>query len=94
MATAPKSPPKPKAAPKLKPGTIFQGKASCYRVAAWTQSGLVAATYEDDISGPFEYISPKHLYQWMRGIDVYATPEQLEALRAGEKVVFSLKQWA
>lgn len=94
MAMAQTSPPKPTAAPKLKPGTIIQGKASCHRVAAWCLTGLVAATYEDDISGPFEYISPRHLYQWMRGIDVYPTPEQLDALRAGEKVVFSMKQWA
>jgi len=63
-------------------------------VAAWSLSGLVAATYEEDISGSFEYISPRHLYQWKRGVDVYPTTEQLEALRAGEKVVFNLKQWA
>lgn len=82
------------AKPKLKPLSIFEGKAVRILPGGFDLAGNVVCTYEEDISGPFEYHSPRHLYQWHRGVDVYPTPEQLEALLAGEKVVFNMRQWA
>lgn len=81
-------------AKKLKPFQIIEGRAVRIMPGGFDRAGSVVCTYEEDISGPFEYISPRHLYQWHRGVDVYPTPEQLDALRAGEKVVFHMKQWA
>lgn len=60
----------------------------------FNSAGLVALTYEDDISGIFEVITRRHLYNWQRGIDVYPTPEQLAALLEGRRVVFGMSQWA
>lgn len=57
-------------------------------------AGHVALTYQDDISGTFEVITRRHLYNGQRGIDVYPTPEQLAALLEGRQVVFGMSQWA
>ncbi len=56
------------------------------RPGAWDHAGLVAMTYDDDISGEFEVISRGHLYNWCRGIDIYPSREQFTSLCAGEQV--------
>lgn len=62
--------------------------------AGCAESGIVAWTVEADVSGVVEVISPRHLYNYERGRDLYPTPEQLALMKAGETVVLGLKQWA
>ena len=69
-------------------------KVNLTRCGGWTPSGLVACTYEESLEGRAEVISRTHLYLWRRGIDLYPTTEQYQALAAGETVTLGMQQWA
>jgi hypothetical protein len=56
------------------------------RPGGWTPSGQVAMTYDENISGEFETISPLHYYNWRVGRDIYPTKDQVECLLKGETV--------
>ena len=79
---------------KLQKNERFDAEAVRIMPGGFNQAGQVAMTYPENISGNFIYISARHLYQWVRGIDVYPTAEQLEQMLNGEKVTFNMTQWA
>lgn len=65
---------------------VIEADVTIRRVGGWDSAGHVALTYEEDISGRFEVLTRGHLYNWVRGIDIYPTPEQLAALLAGQPI--------
>jgi len=74
---------------------VTPGQLSIERVGGWTQAGLVAMTYHEALpGGRVEIISKRHLYHPIAGRDLYPLPEQLEAMKAGQPVKFTGKQWA
>lgn len=79
---------------KLQKNECFDAEAVRIMPGGFNQAGQVAITYPENISGTFVYISPRHLYQKVRGIDVYPTPEQVEQMLNGEQVTFNMTQWA
>jgi hypothetical protein len=72
----------------------FHANVRITEVAGWAESGIVARTIESDASGLVEVISPRHLYNYELGRDLYPTVEQVVQLKAGETVVLGVKQWA
>ena len=47
-----------------------------------------------NISGTFEVISKRHLYNWIVGIDIYPSVEQVASLRRGESITLGMDNWA
>jgi hypothetical protein len=64
-------------------------------VGARNHAGQVVYTYPQLLEkGSLEVVSPKHVYHWMAGRDLYPTEEQMAALCAGRPVTFGSAQWA
>lgn len=64
----------------------LQANVTIDRVGSWTWAGQVNSTYPEDISGEFEVITRGHLYNWVRGIDIYPTPAQFADILAGKPI--------
>lgn len=64
------------------------------RIGGWNAAGLVHSAYKRVLQGLVEVISPRHLYHWIAGKDLYPTAEQFELLKQGQPVTLGTSQWA
>lgn len=72
----------------------IKAQVSIVRPGGWTQGGLLASTYQDNVDSEFLVITARHLYSPTMGRDIYPTPEQMDQILAGQRVVIALDQWA
>lgn len=61
---------------------------------SFSDSGLVASTYERPLRASAQVLTPRHLYCREAGRDLYPAPEQLQQILRGEHVTLGLRQWA
>lgn len=47
-------------------------------------TGVAHYSQNRDISGQFQVVTRRHLYNWVLGIDIYPTPEQFQTLLEGK----------